>query len=601
MNALVPSGHAPSSAPASANSRLTAALEEYRALLEAGQRPDRAAFLAAHPDAGPKLADCLGGLEFVWAAAGNLSAPAGSVAAHLHDPVADRATLGDFRILREIGRGGMGIVYEAEQLSLGRRVALKVLPFAATMDPRYLQRFQNEARAAACLDHPHIVKVHAVGCERAVHFFAMQFIDGQTLEALIRSLQPAGIAQEAGAAPAPAPHAATTQQRGATVRSDLGREHFERVAQWGIQAAEALEHAHSLGIVHRDVKPANLLIDAHGKLWVTDFGLARTATDAGLTMTGDLIGTLRYMSPEQALAKHGLVDHRADIYSLGATMYELLTLQPAVAGTDREEILKHIAFAEPPPPRALNPAIPVDLETIVLKTLAKEPAERYASAGEFTDDLRRYLEHKPVRAKRPRIRQVLAKWARRNRALVAAGCIALLATTSALGGAVGWIVHDRQVRDEQAAKLANLLARYMVVDTRGRAKEKMDLLEKAFVPFATSSSIAPTSLVGTWHHCDYRNNVRVGDYDIELRENRELVMVRAQACDEHGRPTKHTALSPTGRWYLFSDVLVLNWQSDANPDAWMDLLILERVGDGWAYRGANPRNSPCVLRGLKKN
>src|SRR5262249_20654157 len=149
--------------------------------------------------------------------------------------------------------------------------------------------------------------------------------------------------------------------------------YFRRVAQWGAQAADALEHAHSLGVVHRDVKPANLLIDGAGKLWVADFGLARTAADSGLTVTGDVVGTLRYMSPEQALARHGLVDHRTDVYSLGATLHELLTGRPAVDGKDRTEILRTIAFEEPKAPRAFNRAVPVDLETVVLKCLAKEP------------------------------------------------------------------------------------------------------------------------------------------------------------------------------------------------------------------------------------
>src|SRR5262249_13246406 len=137
-----------------------------------------------------------------------------------------------------------------------------------------------------------------------------------------------------------------------------------QIAEWGIQAAEALEHAHSVGIVHRDIKPANLMIDGHGALWVTDFGLARTAADAGLTMTGDVLGTLRYMSPEQALAKHGLVDHRTDVYSLGVTLYELLTGVPAVKGKDCEQILNAILLDEPRPPRALDAGTPLDLETI---------------------------------------------------------------------------------------------------------------------------------------------------------------------------------------------------------------------------------------------
>src|SRR5205085_5778169 len=165
-----------------------------------------------------------------------------------------------------------------------------------------------------------------------------------------------------------------------------------RLAEWGVQAAEALDHAHQAGIVHRDVKPANLMLDERGNLWVTDFGLAHVQhSEASLTRTGDLVGTLRYMSPEQALAKRVVIDHRTDVYSLGVTLYELLTLHPALDGRDRQELLRQIAFEEPPPPRRHNPAVPRELETVVLKAMAKEPADRYASAQELADDLRRFL------------------------------------------------------------------------------------------------------------------------------------------------------------------------------------------------------------------
>src|SRR5262245_24890140 len=219
------------------------------------------------------------------------------------------------------------------------------------MDQRQMQRFQNEARAAASLQHPHIVPVHAVGCERGVHYYAMQFIDGQSLAQVIEELKTAKETH----------HKDTkdTKKNQDTAVSSLcslclggSNDFFKTVAELGIQAAEALEHAHSVGIVHRDIKPANLMIDSNGALWITDFGLARTAVDAGLTMTGDVLGTLRYMSPEQALAKHGLVDHHTDIYSLGVTLYELLTGTPAVEGKDREEILNRITLNEPRPPRS---------------------------------------------------------------------------------------------------------------------------------------------------------------------------------------------------------------------------------------------------------
>jgi serine/threonine protein kinase len=269
--------------PAAAPSEdgMAQALEDYLEAAAAGAAPPREEFLARYPELADDLDTCLAALRFIGRAArGPLSAAAGEVL-----PLAEPAsgTLGDFRLIREVGRGGMGVVYEAEQVSLGRRVALKVLPFAATMDPRQLQRFHNEARAAASLDHPHIVHVHAVGCERAVHFYAMQFIDGQTLAAVIADLRRAGGRPVPTAEQMTTPHvpvgarpAADTapQAVASTERAPVDRAHHRRVAGWGIQAAEALDHAHQLGIVHRDVKPANLLVDGHGGVWVTDFGLA---------------------------------------------------------------------------------------------------------------------------------------------------------------------------------------------------------------------------------------------------------------------------------------------------------------------------------------
>jgi eukaryotic-like serine/threonine-protein kinase len=443
--------------------RVTQALEEYLAALEAGQKPNRKEFQARHADIAEALAGCLEGLEMMHSSASQLvppESPSPFVPASM--PADAAAPLGDFRILREIGRGGMGVVYEAMQLSLGRRVALKVLPFAAALDQKQLQRFKNEAQAAAHLHHTNIVPVFAVGCERGVYYYAMQFIEGQTVATTIRELRqaagrrasepaetparPAPLPQK-GVAPADPPtvsdggepEAFATDGRGehspadtcrakatvVTQRDVLDGTYFRMVARLGVQAAEGLECAHQQGVVHRDIKPANLLVDSKDHLWIADFGLARYQNDADLTMTGDLVGTVRYMSPEQALARRGLVDHRTDIYSLGATLFELLTLEPVFTGSDRQELLQQIVSEEPRAPRSLCRAIPRELETIVLKALQKAPEERYGAAQDLADDLRRFLEDRPILARRPSLREKATKWLRRHRS-VAAAAVAML-------------------------------------------------------------------------------------------------------------------------------------------------------------------------------
>jgi serine/threonine protein kinase len=465
-------------------------VEQYRAALQAGDKPDRQAFLARYPEMADALAECLDALEFIENAAPQLqqSAPEqankASVSAAEIQP---EGPLGDFRLVREIGRGGMGVVYEAVQISLGRRVALKVLPFAAAMDAKQLQRFKNEAQAAAHLHHTNIVPVHAVGCERGVHFYAMQYIEGQTLAQVIQELRRSGGNDECKMTKQPSgPDTLNRDETPIGIRhstldipSSLGIRHssfYRTVAHLGVQAAEALEHAHQLGVVHRDIKPANLLVDVRGNLWITDFGLAHCQSQAGLTMTGDLVGTLRYMSPEQAQGKRQLLDHRTDIYSLGVTLYELLTLEPAFSGSDRGELLQRIAFEDPPLPRQRNKAIPRELETIVLKAIEKSPEARYPTAQELADDLRRHLEDKPIRAKRPKQWQRAAKWTRRHKTVVWAAV--LLLVVAMIGSAVSTflIMQQRDVAQQQRdAAEANYRRAEQILDTAYRSLEKVYL------------------------------------------------------------------------------------------------------------------------------
>ncbi len=363
--------------------------------------------------------------------------------------------LGDFEIGPEIGRGGMGVVYEATQISLQRKVALKVLPFAAMWDHKQIARFQNEAQAAAQLHHPHIVPVFAVGQERGVHFYAMQLIQGRSLDAIVGELR----RETASEAARGEQGMVSTIGEQSTVQSELSSEraagqprYCQAIARLGIQAATALHYAHECGVVHRDIKPSNLMVDARNKLWITDFGLARIQDSPGVTLTGDVVGTLRYMSPEQVTSKHALVDPRTDIYALGASLYELLTLQPAFPGEDRQAVMQAIPQVEPLAPRAINPSIPVDLETIVLQAMAKAREDRYATAEHLADDLNRFLEGKPTLARRPTLTDRATKWVWRHRAMVSLAAVFLLLLTAV--STTGAILLSREHSRKQAA-LAN--------------------------------------------------------------------------------------------------------------------------------------------------
>jgi eukaryotic-like serine/threonine-protein kinase len=366
--------------------------------------------------------------------------------------------LGEYRILREVGRGGMGIVYEAVQESLGRHVALKVLPFHGLISRTHLERFEREARAVARLHHSNIVPVFGIGAHAGVHYYAMQFIQGQGLDTVLHEVR-----RLRGAAATPGGQPVTislacgllTDQLGSPEVGPVGRAETERdllpattavpslvgdhpsdltgqseaqyargVARLGVQVADAMAYAHRQGMVHRDIKPSNLLLDTQGVIWVTDFGLVKDDSDEDLTQPGDIVGTVRYMAPERF---DGRGDGRSDIYSVGATLYELLTLRPAFEDASRARLVERVLREEPVPPRQLDPRIPRDLETIVLKAMAKDPARRYLTAGELAEDLRRFLADRPVRARRISGAERTWRWARRNPAVASLlGCVAAL-------------------------------------------------------------------------------------------------------------------------------------------------------------------------------
>lgn len=431
-------------------------VQEYGVALREGKPADRETLLKRYPAVADDLSMCLDALELVHSAVPQLheQSPSSAAARVEAAAISQSATLGDFRIVREIGCGGMGVVYEGEQISMDRRVALKVLPFAALLDPKHLQRFKNEARAAGSLDHPNIVGVYSVGCERGVHYYAMQYVEGQTLAQVIHQLHHSSTQDapdDTSDTPTPEPAAASaeTDRLPQAVISTEGSTHstefFRSVARLGIQAAEALEHAHEMGVIHRDIKPSNLMVDARGHLWITDFGLAMTRSETNLTMTGDVLGTLRYMSPEQVAGKSRVLDHHTDVYSLGVTLYELLTLRPAFPDNDRQKLMRQVAEEDPPSPRQLNRAIPKDLETIVLKAAAKEPKARYDTAQELADDLRRFTEDKPVQARRPSLAERAMRWSRRHRSVVWSAAATLMMAVVALSISVTLIMGNYRV------------------------------------------------------------------------------------------------------------------------------------------------------------
>ncbi len=385
--------------------------------------------------------------------------------------------LGDFRIIREIGRGGMGIVYEAEQQSLGRHVALKVIGANVASSAHGVLRFRREAEAAARLHHTNIVPIYGVGEENGIYFYAMQMIDGVGLDTVLDALRngslPTTRGENSAATPgigvgsstaaaalevaavlrdgsisqskrptrvdAEATAVAATLEYPITrpeacgnhppARPKVGGRYWKSVARLGAAAAGALEYAHRHGVLHRDVKPSNLLLDREANLWIADFGLAKHSDSDNLTKTGDVVGTLRYMAPEQF---EGKSDHRSDIYSLGLTLHELLTFQPAFDEAEQGPLVRQKMHGAPPRPRSRNPAIPRDLETIVLKACATVPADRYRSAGELADDLQRFLDERPVAARRVGFAEQLWRWCRRNPAIAGSTAVtlALLITTA---------------------------------------------------------------------------------------------------------------------------------------------------------------------------
>ena len=350
-----------------------------------------------------------------------------------------------YRITGVLGQGGMGIVYRAVQDKLNRTVALKVLPaMIGAASPSTVARFRREAMAAARLHHIHIVPIYDFGESPDAYFYAMELIVGQPLNLVIKSFAKKNAAQASAArlsemlmditvessdASSPSFYSGVSLDGSGTVAdvsmTGRARHYYRQAALWMADTADALHYAHQQKIIHRDVKPANLIVSTDGRIMVADFGLAKSTNEESVTMTGSFLGTVRYVSPEQAMARRIPIDHRTDIYSLGATMYELLCFQPAFPGTDEKMVLSAVITRDPTSPRKIASSVPHELETICLKAMEKAPDMRYPTARAMGEDLRRYMEDLPIEAKPPGPVTRAIKFVRRRKA-------ATIATTASV-------------------------------------------------------------------------------------------------------------------------------------------------------------------------
>jgi serine/threonine protein kinase len=490
--------------------------EEFTQRVREGKPPDVEEFANRYPQLAGRIRELFPTLMLLE----GLAAGSPATAELRPSPLSAGSVFGNYRIEREIGRGGMGIVYEAVHVLLEKRVALKVLPVRTLAGPEHLERFFREARTAAGLHHTNIVPVFDVGQVDGTPYFAMQYIEGRSLDRILRTMQsaerevfyndftsdrisgrtsdmPASLSLESSSPKSKETRSAQTSsgrlgriRAGLPVRPD---DYFRWVAGIGIQAAEGLAYAHERKIIHRDIKPSNLLLDNEGVLWIADFGLARKIEDPAITQSGTLIGTPRYMSPEQAEAAKRPVDQRSDIYSLGTTLYELLTCRPVFEGNTPQEVLTQIINREPVAPRQLNVEIPADLATVVMKAMTKRPEDRYQSARELAEDLQRWQKMEPIKARPIGPLGRTIRWCRRNprvAAITATAAAIIIALTGIY--VANLTMKNREIRT--ALNRAELGIRRAELDTAALQAALLDDTEEYIGRAAEVSRIDHTTL-----------------------------------------------------------------------------------------------------------
>jgi serine/threonine protein kinase/WD40 repeat protein/tetratricopeptide (TPR) repeat protein len=498
--------------------------ESFVERLRRGESPSVSEYVARSPENAEEIRDLFPALVEMESAKQSHPSLDGPPTTHADTP----ERLGDYRILRLLGAGGMGVVYEAERESLRSHVALKVLHPRFRIDPTYLARFRNEARSAAQLHHTNIVTVFDYGEQDGVFYYAMQYIPGQGLDKVLddarrlrqarssngksanpietrgadssvatitEALLSGRFAEETPAlvdpdsasterklpanATSPSPSTAHGPDSSGSIgeMSDRGR-YYREVARIGLQLADALAYAHARGVIHRDIKPANLILDGRGNVWVTDFGLAKFA-DQDLSNSQDIVGTLRYMSPERF---KGVTSPSVDIYALGATLYELLTLRPVFESADKLRLIDAITNRDPVRPREIEPQLPLDLETLIQKALAKDPQQRFTNALELRDELRRFLENRPIRSRPAPMHERYWRWCRRNPLLAASNLTAaLLALIITIGSTVAAY---RSSAQNQALRIEKGKAD---LEAKRAAKAELDAKKETFTALVSQA------------------------------------------------------------------------------------------------------------------
>ena len=519
--------------PSSADPRFERILADYLHAVEAGQSPDRGALLAQHPDLAGELGEFFRNHDAVERIAKPIrEEPAlpetldGFRSAEEETDIVVAPMVryfGDYELLGEIARGGMGVVFKARQVSLNRVVALKMILRGELATPADVLRFRAEAEAAGRLDHPGVVPIYEVGEHQGQHYFSMKLIDGGSLAQLMPEL----------------------------------RKDAKAVARLMASTARAVHHAHQHGVLHRDLKPANILVDAKCEPHVTDFGLAkRVEGDSNITQSGVIVGTPSYMAPEQATGKKGLTT-AADVYSLGAILYELLTGKPPFKGETPLETLMQVMEREPAKPRTLNPRADRELETIAMKCLEKEPTRRYASVEALADDLERWITGRPIQARPTTPVERVVKWAKRQPLLAGAAGVA---ASAAIGLLIlsGILWRNAELRAEAVQNLGQAKAELVVV---GGEKEKAEK-EKAE---ATALADEQRNLAN--------EQAALAKRQKELADKVEVEVKRLHGQADTARKELDTARVSAARTLYAADMQLAHaaWQSDNGVGA-LDLL-----------------------------